>query len=89
MLYCSRLESKGKQIKGQVREKWGKLPENEIDVINGRIDQLVGKLEEKYAIKKEEVEKDVRAWYEQHFVREDSKKHKPARKSLLKKLQEL
>ncbi|MBN1375170.1 MAG: CsbD family protein [Dehalococcoidia bacterium] len=81
--------AKWKQVKGQVREKWGKLTENEIDVINGRIDQLVGKLEEKYAIKKEEVEKDVRAWYEQHFAGKNSKNHGPSRKSLLKKLQEL
>jgi uncharacterized protein YjbJ (UPF0337 family) len=66
-------EAKWKQFKGQVKERWGKLTDNDITVINGEIDQLVGKIEERYGIKKEEVEKDVRDWYEKHIVAEKSK----------------
>lgn len=83
--------AKWKQVKGSIKEKWGKLTNNEIDVINGRIDQLVGKLEEKYAIKREEAEKDVRVWYERHFTGGKTNINKPKRtqESFFKKLQKL
>jgi uncharacterized protein YjbJ (UPF0337 family) len=37
-----------KQIRGQVKETWGKLTDDELDEIDGKRDQLVGKLQEKY-----------------------------------------
>jgi len=78
-------------MKGQVKEQWGKLTDDEIDVINGRIDQLVGKLQEKYAFKSEEVEKDVRGWYEKHFAQKDVKAagRKIEKESLFSKLRKL
>jgi uncharacterized protein YjbJ (UPF0337 family) len=40
-------------MKGKVKEKWGKLTDNELDVIAGKKDQLVGKLQERYGYDKE------------------------------------
>jgi uncharacterized protein YjbJ (UPF0337 family) len=37
-----------KQIRGQVKETWGKLTDDDLDVIDGNRDQLVGKLQERY-----------------------------------------
>jgi uncharacterized protein YjbJ (UPF0337 family) len=54
-----RIEGNWKQFKGRVREHWGKLTEDDVDVIHGRRDQLVGKLQEKYGIAREEAEKQV------------------------------
>ena len=54
------IHGKWKQAKGQVREKWGKLTDDELDVIGGERDQLVGKIQEKYGIAKDEAEKQVR-----------------------------
>ncbi|MDO8528073.1 MAG: CsbD family protein [Deltaproteobacteria bacterium] len=53
------IEGNWKQFKGDVREKWGKLTNDELDVIAGRKDRLAGKLQEKYGIAKEEVEKQL------------------------------
>jgi uncharacterized protein YjbJ (UPF0337 family) len=53
------LQGKWKQVKGSVKEKWGKLTDDDIDVINGQHDQLVGKIQERYGIAKEEARKQV------------------------------
>ena len=56
------LEGKWKQVKGQVREKWGKLTDDDIQVIGGRREQLVGRVQERYGIAKEEATKQVDAF---------------------------
>ena len=56
------LEGKWKQVKGSVKEKWGKLTDNDLEMINGKQDQLAGKIQERYGVTKEEAEKQVRAW---------------------------
>jgi uncharacterized protein YjbJ (UPF0337 family) len=50
-----------KQFKGHVKEKWGKLTDDDLDVIEGKKDQLVGRLPERYGYSKEQAEKDSRA----------------------------
>ena len=40
------LEGKWKQVKGEVREKWGQLTDDDIHVIAGRRDQLIGRIQE-------------------------------------------
>jgi uncharacterized protein YjbJ (UPF0337 family) len=56
------LEAKWKQVRGEVREKWGKLTDDDISVIGGRRDQLVGRVQERYGIAKEETTKQVDAF---------------------------
>jgi len=51
-----------KQIKGVVREKWGKLTDDDVDVIAGKRDILLGKIQEKHGIAREEAEKQLKAW---------------------------
>ena len=48
-----------KQMVGKAREKWGKLTENELEVIGGKKDQLVGKIQEKYGISRDEAQRQV------------------------------
>lgn len=50
------------QLKGSVRKKWGKLTDDDVDVIAGERERLVGKIQERYGIAKEEAEKQVAAW---------------------------
>lgn len=45
-----------KQFKGKIKQKWGFLTDDELDVIAGKRDALVGKIEEKYGITKTRVE---------------------------------
>jgi uncharacterized protein YjbJ (UPF0337 family) len=48
-----------KQFKGKVREKWGKLSDDDLEVIGGKKDQLVGKLQERYGYAKAQAEKEL------------------------------
>jgi len=59
----NRVEGNWKQLKGKVKEKWGKLTDDDLDVINGRRDQLEGKIQERYGIQKDQVKKDIDTWY--------------------------
>ncbi|MDX2121054.1 MAG: CsbD family protein [Gemmatimonadota bacterium] len=49
-------------IKGKVREKWGKLTDDDLDVIAGKRDQLVGTLQKRYGMARDAVEKLVDEW---------------------------
>ncbi|WP_130833343.1 CsbD family protein [[Erwinia] mediterraneensis] len=51
-----------KQFKGKVKEKWGKLTDDDMTVIEGKRDQLVGKIQERYGYAKDEAEKEVSTW---------------------------
>ena len=56
------IEGNWKQVRGQVKEQWGKLTDDDFDVVAGRRDQLAGKIQERYGIAKDEAEKQVSAW---------------------------
>jgi len=49
-----------KQFKGKVKEAWGKLTDDELDVIAGQRDQLIGAIQKGYGIGREEAERQVR-----------------------------
>jgi len=49
-----------KMMKGKVKERWGKLTDDEIDIVAGKRDQLVGRIQKSYGIAKEEAEKQVK-----------------------------
>ena len=57
-----RIEGSWMKIKGKVRERWGKLTDDDVDVIAGKRDQLVGTLQQKYGNTKEAVEQEIDAW---------------------------
>jgi uncharacterized protein YjbJ (UPF0337 family) len=59
----NRIEGNWKQFKGQAKEKWGRLTDDDLDVINGRQDQLEGKIQERYGFATDQVKKDVDAWF--------------------------
>ena len=50
------------QSKGAVKEQWGKLTDDDLLAIEGRRDQLVGKIQTRYAISHEEAEAQVSQW---------------------------
>lgn len=50
------LEGKWKQFQGKVKERWGEFTDDELDQIDGRRDQLVGLLQEKYGYSLERAE---------------------------------
>jgi uncharacterized protein YjbJ (UPF0337 family) len=53
------VEGKWKQYKGTMKEKWGKLTDSDLDVIAGKRDQLVGRIQEAYGMTKEQAQREV------------------------------
>lgn len=64
------IEGNWMQLKGKVRETWGNLTEDDVDVIAGKRDQLVGKLKERYGKSEEVIEREVKD-FESRLSRED------------------
>lgn len=58
-----------KQFKGKVKEKWGKLTDDDLTVIEGKREQLVGKIQERYGYQKEAAEKEVKSWEDHNKYR--------------------
>jgi len=59
------IEGKWKQVTGQIKEKWGKLTDDDLMVINGKRDKLAGRLQERYGIAVDEAEKQIKE-FESH-----------------------
>jgi uncharacterized protein YjbJ (UPF0337 family) len=57
-----RMEGNWLQFKGKVKEQWGKLTDDDLDVIAGKRDQLLGKIQERHGLSQEEAEQQVTAW---------------------------
>ena len=53
------LQGEWKQVKGKLKEKWGKLTDDDLNVINGRRDQLEGRLQSRYGKTREQIVRDV------------------------------
>ena len=62
----NRVEGNWKQTKGEIKEKWGKLTDDDLNVINGKRDQLEGKIQERYGYAKDQTKKDIDDWYNTH-----------------------
>lgn len=51
-----------KQFKGKIKEQWGKLTDDDLDVAAGRRDQFLGRIQERHGIAREEAEKQLAEW---------------------------
>ena len=57
-----RIQGRWKQWKGKVKEQWGKLTDDDLDVIAGRRDQLLGRIQQRHGLAKDEADRQVRDW---------------------------
>ncbi len=55
-----------KQFKGKVQAQWGKLTDDQLDVIDGRRTELAGKIQEAYGVSLDEAEKQIKAFEQRH-----------------------
>lgn len=58
----NQIEGNWEQFKGKVQAEWGRLTDDELDVIAGNRKQLAGKLQERYGKREEEIERDIESW---------------------------
>jgi len=56
------IEGNWKQLTGKLQAEWGKLTEDDINVVSGRREQLAGKIQERYGIAKDEAERQLAEW---------------------------
>jgi uncharacterized protein YjbJ (UPF0337 family) len=59
IMNTDQIKGSWKQLKGKIKEKWGKLTDDDLTVIAGERDQLLGKLQERYGYTKEQAEKEL------------------------------
>ena len=56
------IQGKWKQMKGSAKQQWGKLTDDDLDMVAGERDKLVGRLQERYGIAREEAQKRADEW---------------------------
>jgi uncharacterized protein YjbJ (UPF0337 family) len=61
-----RVEGNWLQFKGKVKEQWGKLTDDDLDVIAGEREQLLGKIQERHGVNKDEAESQLDTWRERN-----------------------
>lgn len=57
-----RIQGNWKQLTGNIKQQWGKLTDDDLTVIEGRRDELSGKLQERYGYAKEQAEREIDEW---------------------------
>jgi uncharacterized protein YjbJ (UPF0337 family) len=57
-----RIEGNWKQFKGNAKQQWGRLTDEQLDVVAGKRESLAGKIQETYGLSKDETEKQLSAW---------------------------
>lgn len=60
------------QLKGNVKEQWGKLTDDDVQAIDGRAEAAIGKLQEAYGYKMERAESEWKKFCEKHSDRDSS-----------------
>lgn len=53
------LEGQWMQLKGKIKQQWGRLTDDELDQISGRYDELVGRIQERYGYSREEAANEL------------------------------
>lgn len=67
----NRIEGNWTHWRGRVRERWGKLTDDHLDVIAGRRDQLAGRIQQLYGLREDEAERQLRNWERNLFGAEE------------------
>lgn len=57
-----RIKGSWKEYKGKAKQQWGKLTDDDLDVIDGRREELAGKIQNRYGIAKDEAERQIDEW---------------------------
>ena len=55
-------EGKWKQLKGSVKQRWGKLTDDDLTTMTGKKDELIGKIQERYGLTREQAQKEADEW---------------------------
>jgi uncharacterized protein YjbJ (UPF0337 family) len=56
------VEGKWNQVKGSIRQKWGKITDSELETIAGEKDKFLGLIQERYGKRRDEAERELDDW---------------------------
>jgi uncharacterized protein YjbJ (UPF0337 family) len=59
----NRIEGNWKEFQGKVKEKWGKITDDDLAAINGKRDQLEGRFQQRYGLAKDQARSDIDSWF--------------------------
>jgi uncharacterized protein YjbJ (UPF0337 family) len=62
------LKGNWKQFKGEIQKQWGKLTDDDLDVIQGQYEKLVGRVQERYGYERERAQQEVDDFFNRHPV---------------------
>ena len=65
------LQGKWKQFKGELKQKWGEFTDDDLLAIEGSVDKLEGKIQERYGDRREDVKRWVDEWFDSHGTQRD------------------
>jgi len=68
------IQGQWQQLRGQAKSKWGKLTDDDVDNVAGKRDVLIGKIQVRYGVLKEEAEKQVDGWLSKFGAKSDEPK---------------
>jgi uncharacterized protein YjbJ (UPF0337 family) len=57
-----RVEGNWKTLKGQVKQQWGKLTDDDLDVIDGKREELLGRIQNAYGMSRDDADRQIREW---------------------------
>ena len=57
-----RIEGNWKEFSGKIQKQWGKLTDNDLAVVQGKRDELAGRLQQRYGYAKDQAEKEIDSW---------------------------
>ena len=64
------LKGQWTQLKGKIREQWGKLTDDDLDRIQGESEQLLGRIQERYGVARDEAKRQLESWAPRDVTRE-------------------
>lgn len=65
------IKGKWKEIKGAVKQQWGKLTDDDLTEVEGSHEKLLGVLQERYGYNKEQVKKELNAFMKKNHLSDD------------------
>ncbi len=72
------VEGQWKQLKGTVKSKWAKLTDDDVSLLDGKKDSLLGRIQERYGVAKDEAERQIDEWTSKIETNPDADKRNPS-----------
>ncbi len=57
-----RIKGSWREYKGKAQQQWGKLTDDDLDVVDGKREELAGKIQSRYGVAKDEAERQIDEW---------------------------